>query len=245
MTILEMHEKFRTLGQQNGLQLVRGILPETIDSYINDAINHVVREILNANVSANFGNVVVIQKNQIGIINGLRTLYVQEDISVSGGNNENEGEITDIEPFVYESLLTNSVFGLINVDIIYNDGSYIVPSRFIEPNNIQVTLSDYLSRASKRHPIVTITEANDIDKLYKWNIYTDKHSSEITKLRIGYIKYPATVKLDDEDDEASINNINCDLPIHLHNLVIEEAVRLWFQSLGLTSNQTNQTNNKE
>ena len=38
MNIAEMHNVFRTLGQQMGMQLNRGILPESIDIYLNEAI---------------------------------------------------------------------------------------------------------------------------------------------------------------------------------------------------------------
>ena len=38
MTISEMHSMFRTLGQQKGMQHVRGILPEEIDDYLNSSI---------------------------------------------------------------------------------------------------------------------------------------------------------------------------------------------------------------
>lgn len=41
-----MHNEFRTFGQVMGLQLVRGILPESIDVYLNAAINETVRNII-------------------------------------------------------------------------------------------------------------------------------------------------------------------------------------------------------
>ena len=51
MTIQEMHNEFRTFGQVMGLQLVRGILPESIDVYLNAAINETVRNIISKNVA--------------------------------------------------------------------------------------------------------------------------------------------------------------------------------------------------
>ena len=41
-----MHNAFRTFGQAMGLQLVRGILPESIDVYLNAAIIEKCRSIL-------------------------------------------------------------------------------------------------------------------------------------------------------------------------------------------------------
>ena len=52
MNIQEMHNIFRTLGQQMGLQRIRGILPESIDVYINDAIIEKVRSVVIANTGS-------------------------------------------------------------------------------------------------------------------------------------------------------------------------------------------------
>ena len=45
MDILAMHEMFRVLGQQMGLERVRGILEESIDVYLNAAIKETVAKI--------------------------------------------------------------------------------------------------------------------------------------------------------------------------------------------------------
>ena len=39
MTIQEMHQLFRVVGQQMGMQTIRAILPEEIDVFLNMAIN--------------------------------------------------------------------------------------------------------------------------------------------------------------------------------------------------------------
>ena len=41
-----MHQYFRVYGEQMGLELIRNILPEEIDIYLNTAINEKVREVL-------------------------------------------------------------------------------------------------------------------------------------------------------------------------------------------------------
>ena len=75
MTIQEMHVLFRTLGQAMGLQLVRAILPESIDTYLNDAIVDTVRKIVLSNSTMQFQDKVTIQNDTISPINAIRTLY--------------------------------------------------------------------------------------------------------------------------------------------------------------------------
>ena len=70
-----MHNKFRTFGQVMGLQLVRGILPESIDVYLNAAINETVRNIISKNVANSLQVGILPQAASITPINALRTLY--------------------------------------------------------------------------------------------------------------------------------------------------------------------------
>ena len=75
MNIQEMHNAFRTIGQQMGMQLIRGILPESIDVYLNNAIVELTRQELINGVQVNMqieqtGNVSVMSK-----INTFKTLY--------------------------------------------------------------------------------------------------------------------------------------------------------------------------
>ena len=75
MNIKEMHESFRVLGQQQGMQLVRGILPESIDVYLNNVINSIVREEILANAKTVLQDNVNTQPTALGPTNVLRTLY--------------------------------------------------------------------------------------------------------------------------------------------------------------------------
>ena len=70
-----MHNEFRTFGQVMGLQLVRGILPESIDVYLNAAINETVRNIISKNVANSLQVGILPQAASITPINALRTLY--------------------------------------------------------------------------------------------------------------------------------------------------------------------------
>lgn len=62
MNIQQMHESFRVIGQQMGMQLVRGILPESIDVYLNN---------------------VIIEKTQLDLLNNVKTV-LQDNVNMQG-----------------------------------------------------------------------------------------------------------------------------------------------------------------
>lgn len=75
MDIDKMHKVFRVLAQQMGMQQVRGILPESIDIFINEAIQTKVRVALQQGVRTVYQEQVDTQARSIEPINLLRTLY--------------------------------------------------------------------------------------------------------------------------------------------------------------------------
>lgn len=81
MNIQEMHTSFRVVGQQAGQQLIRGVLPETIDFYINNAIVEIVRVNLLTGVRTAFQDSVNTQATTISPINIFRGLYRTTRIS--------------------------------------------------------------------------------------------------------------------------------------------------------------------
>ena len=58
---------------------------------------------------------------------------------------------------------------------------------------------------------------------------------------------PAVVHLDEEAWETgnTDTSVSCDLPEHLHRQIVETAVALWFQTLGLTSELQERDNNNK
>lgn len=248
MTINEMHELFRVLGQQMGMQKVRGILPESIDVLLYASAVHCVRQIITSNVTTNFGNVVAIQKNKISVINALRTLYREVELDIDYESEELPN------PVVFDGFYDFNIFSIIDCNIAYEDAApyKYISSRLIEPDLIGEAERDYLLRPSKRYPAITIVGVDENAEKEEsetvksgtsitYNIYTD--SNKPTKIKTSFIKYPAKVHL---DEEVESNNVDCDLPIHLHHIVVEEAVNLYLQSVHTTSGSNNnfQENNK-
>lgn len=218
MTIVEMHETFRVLGQQMGLERVRGILEESIDTYLNIAIKETVASVVKSNVQTVYKDKITIQDNPISPVNGVSTLYKESDF------NANIPSGSDVE------ISLGNVQYICGFSVSYPGKEFYNKCRFIEPDRVEDTLTDYCSRASKQYPIITVVNVNEVTNKYKFRIYCG--SGEINKLKVKYIKLPATVSLQ--------NSINCDLPEHLHKDIVELAVNKYFNSVGSTSQSVKQ-----
>lgn len=210
MTIEEMHNLFRVLGQQMGLQKVRAILPESIDEYLNDSIIEITRSIILGNVQTVFQDKVTIQNNPISQLNSIRTLFKQLPF-----DSINDDYIITINNEINLMFYTS-------IDIIFEDDK-VYKARIIETDMVQSVINDYCNRASKEYPIATYIGED------KFKLYTDNNKP--VKVVINYIKLPNKVSF--------INKTNCDLPEHLHHQIVENAVNKFFQSVGSTAHNTN------
>lgn len=209
MTIQEMHQLFRVVGQQMGMQTIRAILPEEIDVFLNMAINEKVREVLLSNVILDEGTKLMINNNT-SPINYIRTLYKQCIVS----NNNH----------------FDSVFSIINLDAMYFTSFGVTyadnitkPCRLVEPDKIYNVLTDYCSAPTKNEPVVTIytTQADDLVV----QVYND--NNDVYELIINYVSNPLKVSFDE--------NISSDLPEYTHNEIVQLAVQKYFNSVGSTT----------
>lgn len=212
-----MHQTFRVLGQQMGMQLVRAILSEEIDVYLNTAIVEKVREHILSNAVTAFQDRVSVQDNPTSPINYIRTLYVREEVS-----NENNGAFS----------LTNSnkVMYYTSFGIKYEGDNNVYACRLIEPDKLNETLRDYCNGASYDYPICTL-HYDDVNSKEVIQVYTNDEIKIIEKVIVNYIKHPAKVNHKD--------NISCDLPEYTHNDIVQLAVQKYFVSVGSTSHNVN------
>lgn len=214
MNIHTMHDTFRTIGQQMGMQLVRGILPASIDVYINEAIINKVRVILNENTNKQFADNFSIKENSVSPINALRTIYKNKKLTVeksSDGVYISDGNITNLMQYISFNLIyPNSLF---------------VGCRFIENDRLGETLRDYCNKPTWDYPIVVVTN-NDSPII---EIHTND-SKIPDNIIVNYIENPAIVKWDEDEREC----VDCNLPEYLHHQIVEMAVNSFFQSVNNT-----------
>lgn len=210
MTIIQMHQSFRTLCQKNGMQLVNTILPEEIDIFLNLAIIEKVREIVNSNSTSIFQDKITLRDNYISPINALRNLFIQTSIS----SDTKEFELDDIKAMYFISFVVN-----------YSDDKNY-KCRIIEPDKLEDTLRDFCNGASYDYPICSIfvQEDKQVCKVYNGN-------SDIQTLIVKYIKYPNKVSYNE--------NINCDILEYLHGEIVQNAVMKYIASFVTTAQTTN------
>lgn len=222
MTIREMHLEFRTLGQQMGLQLVRAILPESIDVYINDSIIEWTRKRIISNVDSVYNDRVTIQHNDISPINGVRTLYKTNKVSAIGFAGGNGSYLVNLQS-------VDNVMFYTSFEVNYNVGELPYGCRFIERDKLSNTLRDYCNGASHDYPIVCLysdDDDNDVAEIYIGEDVTPK------ELVVHYIAMPDSVKY----DVTGETSIDCNLPEYAHHEIVEMAVNKYFHSVGSTNN---------
>lgn len=217
MDISQMHEMFRTVGQQVGMQDVRAILPESIDIFINIAIIEKARSIVMENTKTAFPNRVSIQNNFVSPINALRTLYRRKEIT-----------ITDITKDVQLGQLDN-VFLYTSFAIRYNNNDSEYKCRFIDGDKLEETLNDVLNGASWDYPICSMFNGENNSEYLKVFINSNSHTPNA--IIIKYIANPAVVKF----SKTAAECVNCDLPDYLHSEIVELAVSKFFKSVTATS----------
>lgn len=217
MDISQMHEMFRTIGQQVGIQDVRGILPESIDIFLNVSIVEKARSIVMENTKTAFPNRVSIQNNFVSPINALRTLYRRKEIA-----------ITDITKNVQLGQLDN-VFLYTSFAIRYNNNDSEYKCRFIDGDKLEETLNDVLNSASWDYPICSMF--NDENNSEYLKIFINSKSYTPNTIIIKYIANPAIVRYSRNENER----VNCDLPDYLHSEIVELAVSKFFKSVAATS----------
>jgi len=265
MNIQQMHMTFRTLGQQMGMQLVRGILPESIDVFINDVIIEKTQTELLQGVRTALQDSVSTQASVMSPINTFRSLYRTARYAI---------DVTDIDANTSKVSYYNAEngFHIINIPVLgsevnVNDNEYkIAPMMFlgfsIEYDNtrrgnsiacrligsdvLETTLRDYCNGASFDAPIVCLSsipivkdgiEQLGVQSNEQLEIYTNCKNCEVKFLNIKYIKVPNVVKYDVDLSKC----INCDLPEYTHYNIIEQAVSKYYVAIGSGSGTSQHT----
>lgn len=267
MNIQEMHNTFRTLGQQMGMQLIRGILPESIDVYLNDVIIEKTQQELLGGVRTALQDSVNTQASTMSPINTFRTLYRSARYSI---NTDLVNPDTNKVSFYNEA----NGFHIINIptidsDITVDEREYkinpmmflgfsveyettlrgnAVACRLIGSDVLETTLRDYCNGASKDSPIVVLNsipvikdgiEQTGVISNEQLEIYTGTKDCKVKFLNVKYIKVPNVVKYDMD----LVKCVNCDLPPYTHFDIVEKAVMKFYASVG--ANVPNQANQQQ
>lgn len=234
MTRDEMHVTFRVLGQQMGMQMVRGILPESIDTFLNVAQIEKIQQVIQTHTRTEYKDKVSNQDNDYSLTNTLGDVYVSKyfifDDTKQNGRHKQvsvnldinsigilavdisydelpkiENKVDDTSKDIFENFIPNTVYG----------------SRIIERDRVQQTLNDYCNDADDYYPIV-VSYGNKLVAYSK--------IKNATCCCVHYVKYPATIS----------SNTNCELPEATHYDIVQLAVNKFFQSVLNTGDGRNQ-----
>lgn len=219
MTIQEMHQLFRVVGQQMGMQTIRAILPEEIDVFLNMAINEKISEVLASNVLSDTSKVLT-GNAKIGNLNFFRTLQKKGSANIVGGDG-------DLNRVVSCSFNMTNVMLITAIAVSYEtDGQERAKwynCRLIDIDEVNNTINDYCNSPSYDYPISAID--SEINNTINFTIYTG--NKEAQSVYVIYIKSPDIVSFE--------NSVNCDLPDYAHNEIVQLAVQKYFNSVGSTT----------
>lgn len=259
-----MHAAFRTIGQQMGMQLIRGILPESIDVFINDIIIEKTQQELLNGVHTAIQDNVNLQASTMNPINTFRNLYrtVRYELYPLAQASDNKVDFyNELNGFYVINIPTinNSEIELDKGEYRINPMMFLgfsveyentlrgnaVACRLIGADTIETTLRDYCNGASKDSPIVVLNskpiikdsvETSENVSTEQLEIYTGTKNASVKYLNIKYIKVPNVVKYDIDLSKC----INCDLAPYTHYEIVERAVNKYF--ISIDSNVTNKPN---
>lgn len=182
MKLTEMHSWFRQYAQQMGMQNVRAILPEQIDTLINTATEDVVDEVIAKSVGATNDRVIT-DNSKIAVINALHNLYkvvtldvfapMAEDVGSSDHTlDEKATKLSNfkdgVKPYNFTSndipsyrYIVDFAVSYGSIEIVDGGPDYVnktrlFPVRIIEDSYLADVQNDFVLAPRARSPIIVI-----------------------------------------------------------------------------------------
>lgn len=257
MTISEMHVWFRQYAQQMGMQNIRAILPEQIDTLINTSISDIINQIIAQNIAVTNDRVIT-DDSKLNQINALSTLYKVAHIYADPGKSvtPNAPFSEDPDSITYKISAKLSSFKdddnkdltylyLVDLSLRYNvtdKYTNYFPVRLIDDVFLADTLNDFILKPKLRSPIAVIYNGS-------LDIYiTDSVNGVLPDgiipdtLRLSYIAKPAKVQY---KSDLGGTDVDCDLPEYLHVDILKRAVDLYRISISGNLHSTQQASNTD
>lgn len=238
MTIGEMHDLFRVLAQQVGMQLVRGILPQHIDSFINIEISETIRNLLLTNAHTVLQDDINLQSSTLNPINAFRTLYrrstITKDANIGNTNNTITFNTDSGCTKIPLTTVTNSMLYL-GFNISYEQNNKRIACRLIGASVLETTLRDFCNGADEQNPIAVLLSDDSGEYV---EIYKGLGNSTINSISVSYIKSPNRV-----ENNGGNNDVDCDLPEYMHYGIVARAANRYLLSLNSQPTTTDNIKN--
>ena len=203
-----------------GMQNVRAILPEQIDLLINTSISDIVNRIIQTNIGVTNDRVIT-DNSKVGQANALRTLYKVTNVESSNFNTTVINRYSTKLSCNISNINIDPLY-LVDFSIDYKNQDFLTnlfPIRLIDDIFLADVLNDFVLKPRFRSPIITIVN-NDLD------IYLGEPEPNLSPniIRISYIAKPVKVKY---NIDTGGDNVDSDMPEHLHEDIVKHAVELW------------------
>jgi hypothetical protein len=268
MNIAEMHVWFRQYAQQTGMQNVRAILPEQIDTLINTATLDTVNDVINRNVGTTNDRVIT-DNAKLASINALRKLYRVKikTVGSDGGTLDNYKN----EPYqlIVDPNNDFNIYYYVDFSVRYASStspgrkSRWFPIRIIDDSYLADVLNDWVLAPRMRTPVMVIYNEDDFpddpehpdaghgdgtvcDIYFGENEFNSEIAaySYIYEIRFSYIARPNKVAY---LTDIGGTNVNSDLPEQLQIPMLKHAVDLYRISIqgSLYANQQNAQQNQQ
>lgn len=243
-----MHSVFRVLGQQMGLQLVRGILDESIDVYLNATITEKVHNDLLTGVHTVLQEQTDTQPTTMSPSNLFRTLFRVKQIDINPSSATGGADTDVISSNGYYKIFLPSTGNdpaihpmlYLGFSVQYDDETAEKRHgcRLLGADVLETTMRDFCNAATWNNPIVVLLSADEnnadsdqvsLSTLQEYvELYTNNISKHPKYLYVKYIKTPNKVKYDATNPNACFH---CDLPAYCHFEIVERAVLKFYQSI--------------
>lgn len=254
MNIDKMHEVFRTIGQQKGMQLIRAILPEEIDVWINDVITEKTLSTFLTSINYSVNSSGIVNSPKMSNINLFKSLYRNARFKLSEESNDKLVTYYNSDNGYYEITIP-TIKNSSDVKSSLSDVGYCIDPmlylsfaleydeksrgnatncRIISEDEVENTLNDFCNGASKEYPIVTLLGIPNVEDLLETTqnvyneqlrVYTSKPDCVIKYLNIKYIKKPNVVNYN--------TKVDCDLAEFSHYEIVEKAVEKFLKSINV------------
>lgn len=157
-----MHVWFRQYAQQMGMQNVRAILPEQIDTLINTSIKDTIDEVVRANVGTTNDRIIT-DNAKLASVNALRTLYKVKTLTSSDGIDESIPADSNVGyPFNSDKIGSALYFVDFSVRYKINDvNTRWFPIRIIDDAYLADVLNDWVLAPRLRTPVMVVYKEED------------------------------------------------------------------------------------
>lgn len=230
MTATEMINEFRIAIDLNLSLSAPGFTDAEVCQHLNRSRDSIVLDLIGKKDWENLRT--IIQTDTINLSSDSTVFPKSTSLNALSGTLPNEfWKYVDSE--IKVARLANPSTGFIPTHVSIDAIPDFFPTIFVSINELKKFIRNPFNteRFLKEYPVSL--QAKPEDGINKIVTLGDNYSTP-TEIFLSYVTQPANIS----GTLPSTNTTNCNLPLHLHRLVVEQAVKLAIQSIGIIEQNT-------